>query len=309
MRINCFDFEQLIFPIPPEDFFNHYWENKPLVLNHRNKQGYEGLLTLQEAEYLLTTLLAPKERYFNKVPWIRLINNKKELNVEDYLRQRGALRTSFFSTEKILNGYRSGNTIVLNGLEYRFEPVRKLCALLEELFGHLVGTNLFLTPSNAQGFQAHYDPYSVFILQLEGEKLWKIYSATIPYPIGFQDKLFSEDPGTPIYEISLKPGDLIYLPRGYVHEALTSNTYSLHLSIGIKLITWLDVLEEIGKSELYLQTALPRQMLFRDTFRASPLKNHLSQALDNPLILKQVFQSLRRRFQEEKIPPFRIGFE
>jgi Cupin superfamily protein len=49
----------------------------------------------------------------------------------------------------------------------------------------------------------------------------------------------------------LKPGDTLYLPRGWLHEAVTSATDSLHLTVGINVVTWLDAfkaaLEELGE--------------------------------------------------------------
>ena len=38
----------------------------------------------------------------------------------------------------------------------------------------------------------------------------------------------------------LRAGDTLYLPRGWLHEAETSETDSLHLTIGIAAHTWLD---------------------------------------------------------------------
>ena len=38
------------------------------------------------------------------------------------------------------------------------------------------------------------------------------------------------------------PGDTLYLPRGWLHEALTSDTDSLHITVGVNVYTWLDAL-------------------------------------------------------------------
>jgi hypothetical protein len=44
------------------------------------------------------------------------------------------------------------------------------------------------------------------------------------------------------HECDVQPGDLIYLPRGTGHEALTSDSSSLHITVGITPHTWADVL-------------------------------------------------------------------
>lgn len=51
-----------------------------------------------------------------------------------------------------------------------------LNASLQEYFHCFVGANSYLTPPNSQGFAPHYDDIEAFILQVEGKKLWKIYS-------------------------------------------------------------------------------------------------------------------------------------
>jgi hypothetical protein len=43
-------------------------------------------------------------------------------------------------------------------------------------------------------------------------------------------------------EVCLRPGDLLYLPRGYAHEAFTTDDSSLHLTVGINIYRWVDLL-------------------------------------------------------------------
>ena len=42
----------------------------------------------------------------------------------------------------------------------------------------------------------------------------------------------------------LGPGDTLYLPRGWLHEARTSDVDSLHLTVGINVYTWLDAFRD-----------------------------------------------------------------
>ena len=54
-------------------------------------------------------------------------------------------------------------------------------------------------------------------------------------------------------DVTLTPGDTLYLPRGWLHEALTSDADSLHITVGVKVYTWLDAvraaLEETAQEE------------------------------------------------------------
>ena len=36
---------------------------------------------------------------------------------------------------------------------------------------------MYITPADAQGFAPHYDDVDVFILQVEGRKLWRLYDS------------------------------------------------------------------------------------------------------------------------------------
>ena len=49
-------------------------------------------------------------------------------------------------------------------------------------------------------------------------------------------------------EVTLSPGDLMYLPRGYPHDAASADGASLHLTIGMLPITWASVLIRAAQS-------------------------------------------------------------
>ena len=48
------------------------------------------------------------------------------------------------------------------------------------------------------------------------------------------------EPGEPVLDVTLQAGDTLYLPRGWLHEAKTSETNSLHLTMGVNVYTWMD---------------------------------------------------------------------
>jgi hypothetical protein len=58
-------------------------------------------------------------------------------------------------------------------------------------------------------------------------------------------------PGEPVEDVTLRPGDTLYLPRGWLHEAATSSSDSLHVTVGVNVYTWLDAfkaaVEESGE--------------------------------------------------------------
>jgi hypothetical protein len=76
---------------------------------------------------------------------------------------------------------------------------------------------------------------------VSGEKRWLVYEPVWPLPLKEQRYRPSMgEPGEPVEDVVLKPGDTLYLPRGWLHEAVTSGTDSLHITVGVSVYTWLD---------------------------------------------------------------------
>ena len=53
---------------------------------------------------------------------------------------------------------------------------------------------------------------------LEGKKHWRLYEPADKLPRFSSHNMSQEDLGTPILETDLEPGDLLYLPRGTIHQ-------------------------------------------------------------------------------------------
>ena len=105
--------------------------------------------------------------------------------------------------------------------------------------------NAYFTPRSAQGLAVHHDTHDVFVLQVAGQKHWRVYEPVVELPL--QDQRYSKalhgDPGPPVEDRVLGAGDTMYLPRGWLHDALTTDSESLHLTIGVKVYTWLDAVK------------------------------------------------------------------
>lgn len=116
-------------------------------------------------------------------------------------------------------------------------------------------SNIYLTPKNSQGLPAHYDGHDVFVLQLSGEKYWKLYQKPVDNPYRGEDfKVGKYEVGDPVESFILKPGDCLYIPRGLMHEAeSTDGESSLHITVGMIVKTWADLMLE-AMSEVALNT-------------------------------------------------------
>jgi hypothetical protein len=106
-----------------------------------------------------------------------------------------------------------------------------------------VQANSYYTPRDSQGFAVHHDTHDVFVLQVSGAKRWLVYDPALELPL--KQQRWSKDlgePGPVVLDLTLRPGDTLYLPRGWLHEALTSETDSLHITVGVVVYAWIDAL-------------------------------------------------------------------
>jgi cupin superfamily protein len=124
--------------------------------------------------------------------------------------------------------FADGATIVLQGLHRYHEPVTRFCRELEVELGHPCQVNAYITPAGAQGLELHDDPHDVFVLQAFGIKSWEIHAAP------------AEHEREPIHA-QIAPGDCIYLPTGTPHAASTQRSISGHLTVGVHVVAWRDL--------------------------------------------------------------------
>jgi bifunctional lysine-specific demethylase and histidyl-hydroxylase NO66 len=187
-------------------------------------------------------------------PAFRLVRADERLSASDYLVDvpwRPQSFTGMADVARVASAFADGATLVLQGLHHWWPPLSEFCRSLERALGHGAQANAYYTPRSAQGLPVHHDTHDVFCLQISGEKRWLVYDPVWELPLRDQryDSSMGE-PGEPVLDVTLAPGDTLYLPRGWLHEAKTSDSDSLHLTVGVNVYTWLDAfraaLDECG---------------------------------------------------------------
>ena len=194
--------------------------------------------------------------------------------------------------------FERGATIVLQALQLQHPPLANFCRELEREFGHPVQANSYYTPASAQGFKVHHDTHDVLCLQVEGEKRWLVYAPVLELPLKSQ-KYAAElgEPGEPLMDVTMRAGDTLYLPRGWLHQAMTSDTASLHLTVGINVATWRDAIRAA------VDEAAQEDVVFRrgvGSDGAAP--DGLFEALAARLTPEAVARRRRRSFVESRRP-------
>jgi cupin superfamily protein len=183
-----------------------------------------------------------------RFPGFRLVKEGSKLDVADYtvdLPWRPVPFSSTADVERVLAEFEAGATIVIQGLHLTQAATAAFCRELEGALEQGVQANAYYTPRGSQGLAVHHDTHDVFVLQIAGEKRWLVYEPVLELPLKEQRyKPELGGPGEPVIDAVLRPGDTLYLPRGWLHEARTSDVDSLHLTVGINVYTWLDAFHD-----------------------------------------------------------------
>jgi ribosomal protein L16 Arg81 hydroxylase len=278
-QTKVFDLTALLAPVRPEDFFRKHWEREPLHLSRGDTHYYDPILTNGDLE---TIISSSDLRY----PAIQLARDGSYLAPEAYTKNIKHGSESFNGVPdlgQIQSEYRSGATVVLPALQRTWPPLRQVCVALENEFSHPVHANAYLTPGDSPGFTPHYDTHEVFVLQIAGTKRWRVFEPPLPLPHRTQSfSPIGYALPAPMLELELRPGDLLYLPRGFVHAANTMHGHSAHVTVGITVFTWVELIAELAhaaKEIPALRAALPPGFTAREELKKT-LQQNLFQFLD-----------------------------
>jgi bifunctional lysine-specific demethylase and histidyl-hydroxylase NO66 len=243
----------------PAAFVRDHWAKAPLLRRGAGPGGFDDLLSLDDVDRILSTT-APR------VPYFRMVKDGKPLPTSAYTKSGriGSMPLSDLADPgRIFDQFAGGATIVLQGLQRYWAPLTAFTRDLELFLTHPVQVNAYLTPPASRGLGVHHDTHDVFVLQVHGRKLWQVWDAAVPFPLGHQTKL---PPGAeapteaPLVEAELVPGDCLYVPRGFRHAARTAEDASLHLTVGMLTYNWNDLLGEVldlATEETWFREGLP----------------------------------------------------
>lgn len=157
-----------------------------------------------------------------------------------------------------------GATLVINHVQHVDPITERFADIFSKEMNALVNINCYVSFPTHQGFDCHYDTHDVWILQTAGAKEWKVFEPTRKFPLDrdpSEEKSKYAKPTEGEYlSCTLTPGDVLYIPRGHWHYALSSEP-CIHLTVshnnrsGIDFLNWL--LNEWRDREEYLREDFP----------------------------------------------------
>ncbi|HEC07567.1 MAG TPA: hypothetical protein ENJ12_11985 [Thiolapillus brandeum] len=138
----------------------------------------------------------------------------------------------------VYEAWEQGYSISIDYLNRYWPALAELCQHLESVTHFRVAANIYFTPPGDQCFPPHYDGHEVIVLQVEGEKEWKVWDRKPEYTL--EEGSPVENPESlppPVMETTLKEGDVLYVPQGFPHQARTTEGRSLHITLQILPVT------------------------------------------------------------------------
>ncbi|KAL7565240.1 hypothetical protein ACA910_014538 [Epithemia clementina (nom. ined.)] len=321
--------------ISAKEFYEEYWEQEALLIQQslsKHRHRFDGLLSLKQ----IREMLAQNSMCYGR-----------DLNVTRYEQDKhGVMRRTTFDLVKssaskskdddsaepdfvvaepevVWTQYQQGCTVRLLCPHKHCDPVHSLLHLMELEFGCMVGANAYLTPpESAQGFAPHYDDIEAFCLQLEGRKRWKVYAPlskgeSLPRQSSHDFVEKDLENVKPVMDVILSPGDVLYMPRGWIHQACTfpggtpKDGHSLHLTVSaMQQWAWVDLLEIVLPEALNAAAASVSSTALREGLPIRFL-DYMGAAHSNrdvPELLKGKLEEVAPEPEEQRIRELQENF-
>lgn len=255
----------------PDAFAATHWGRQPLL---RAAGGFADLLDLDAVDELLSVRGL-------RTPFLRVAHDGQLVPAARFTGGAGlgAEVADQVRDDRVLDLLSAGATLVLQGLHRIWPPLQAFCLDLSAELGCAVQANAYLTPAGNQGFATHYDTHDVFVLQIAGVKHWRVHEPVHPDPLerqpwgGHADEVTATASGPAHLDHVLSPGELLYLPRGWLHSASAVDATSLHITLGLRRPTRYTIAQallDLACADPQLRAGLPLGLDLTDPAQLAP---------------------------------------
>jgi len=234
--------------LPMQTFAEEVWGRSASLSRAAElpRRGFEDLFTLDAVDRLVSLQSL-------RTPFLKVAKDGETLATATFTRGGGAGAAigDQVGDDQLSRLFADGSTIVLQALHRTHAPLLRFGQALAADLGHPVQVNAYITPPQSQGFSHHYDVHDVFVLQVAGEKRWVIHAPVLMHPMRDQPwterraEVAAAAEGEPLLDIVLRPGDALYLPRGFIHAATALGGISAHLTVGVQEWTRKHLLDHV----------------------------------------------------------------
>lgn len=236
--------EALLAPMSVAEFLSEYRGKKPLHIKGAAAK-FAGVMSWDSLSALIN------QASIWSSASMQLVMDGERVPASDYCAQamgRDGVKVMMPDTDRVRVWLQSGASLLLNDIDQLTAGLKSAAAALETGLGGKVQCNLYCSWKEHPGFGSHYDTHEVFAVHITGEKVWRIYECPTPDVIRHAQFLVSDDAfhernkGELTDEVTLRPGDLLYIPRGWYHDALAKSEATIHVAMGLTCPIGLDLI-------------------------------------------------------------------
>lgn len=269
-------FADIIAPVTEETFFSEYYDKKPLHIPG-GAGKLKGLM-----EWPVLTRLLNKSAIWSEQS-LKLVIDREGIPSSAYCemaQDRAGNMVQRPNAAKVMEILKQGATLVCNDIDTLTPELCGTSDAFEETFDAKVQVNLYCSWRQRQAFNSHFDTHDVFALHTEGEKMWRVYSTRMPHSVrharhrneAYSDQVHEQQRGPVLMEVQMTPGDVLYLPRGWYHDALAASGGTVHMAFGVTSVIGFDTIGALGDFAIEdeaFRLNLPRSALGKEPLAAA----------------------------------------
>lgn len=289
------DLAALLAPMTPERFFAEYHDRQPLHLKG-DAAKFAAVLSWRQINRLLDMTHAWTSHS------LQLVLDGTPVTAGEYCARATGRDANDALMQpvaaRVRDWVKRGASVVMNDVDSLTPGLASVSNAIEAAGLGKAQANVYISWQSHKAFPAHYDTHDVWAVQVEGEKSWNVWEGRAEWPIGHPifrsqgQEHHEQAKGRLRAKVLMRPGDLLYLPRGWYHDALAEAPASVHVAYGAHAPLGMDVLNILSERALYdvmFRQPLPRQdgsaaAKFALTTRAAQLGQRLAELAKDPKV-------------------------
>jgi hypothetical protein len=290
----------LLHPVTPERFFAEHYDKAPLHIRGTGAK-FAQVLSWRQINRLLDMT------HIWTGTSLKLVMDSQTIPPEQFCTRvlgRDGQQVMQPVAALVQGWIAKGASVVMNDVDSLTPGLAGVSTALEEAGLGKAQANVYISWQSHKAFRTHYDTHDVWAVQVEGEKDWNIWEGRaewpIPHPVfkGQPQAHHDQARGKLRGVVKMQPGDLLYLPRGWYHDALAEAPASVHIAYGVHAPLGMDLMNILVERVLYdaeFRKPLPRQdgsapAKFALTQRAGLLGQRLQELCKDPKVLQVLAQ-------------------